>query len=97
MKLKSLVAFVAAAFLLALVAGGQVSAHAELDRSVPKANETVKDAPKLVEIWFTEEIARIDDPSGRLIRLDPETLYTNNVSYFLTGPALAWTDGMPLS
>ena len=46
--------------------------------------------------WFIEEVARIDDPSGRLIRLDPETFYTNNVSYFLTGPTLAWTDGMPL-
>ena len=46
--------------------------------------------------WFIEEVARIDDPSGRLIRLDPDTFYTKNVSYFLTGPALAWTDGTPL-
>ena len=44
--------------------------------------------------WFIEEVARVNDPSGRLIWLDPETFYTNNVSYFLSGPALAWSDGM---
>ncbi|SIS59495.1 Pyridoxamine 5'-phosphate oxidase [Roseivivax lentus] len=40
--------------------------------------------------WFIENIARIDDPEGRLIRLEPETVFTNNVSHFRTGPALAW-------
>ena len=46
--------------------------------------------------WFIERIARIHDPSGRLIRLEPQSFFTNNVSYFLTGPDLAWSPGMPL-
>jgi hypothetical protein len=40
--------------------------------------------------WFLETVARVEDPSGRFIRLVPETTFTNNVSYFRTGPALAW-------
>jgi hypothetical protein len=40
--------------------------------------------------WFVEEIARIDDPEGRLIALAPESVFTSNVSYFRTGPDLAW-------
>ncbi|WP_245729560.1 hypothetical protein [Salinihabitans flavidus] len=47
--------------------------------------------------WVIDNIARINDPSGRLVRLVPETVFTNSVSYFLTGPELAWTEGMPLS
>ncbi len=39
--------------------------------------------------WFIEEIARIDDPTGRLIRLVPDTTFTNDVSFFRTGPDLA--------
>jgi len=42
--------------------------------------------------WFIETIARVDDPAGRLIRLDPASVFTNNVSYFRTGPDLAWPD-----
>ena len=40
--------------------------------------------------WFIDTVAAIDDPDGRLIRLVPDTTFTNNVSYFRTGPALAW-------
>ena len=40
--------------------------------------------------WFIENIASVDDPDGRLIRLVPDHVYTNNVSYFRTGPDLAW-------
>lgn len=40
--------------------------------------------------WFVGNIARIDDPDGRMIRLAPASVFTNNVSYFLTGPELAW-------
>ena len=40
--------------------------------------------------WFIDGVARIDDPDGRLIRLAPESVFTNNVSYFRTGPDLAW-------
>jgi len=39
--------------------------------------------------WFIDEIARIEDPTGRLIRLAPETTFTNDVSFFRTGPRLA--------
>ena len=40
--------------------------------------------------WFIENIARINDPDGRLIRLKPDTMFTNNVSYFRSGPDLTW-------
>jgi hypothetical protein len=43
--------------------------------------------------WFIAHVAAIDDPSGRLIRLEPDSLFTNNVSYFRTGPELAWPAG----
>lgn len=39
--------------------------------------------------WFIAQIARIDDPAGRLIRLVPDSIFTNDVSYFRTGPTLA--------
>lgn len=39
--------------------------------------------------WFVAQIARIEDPSGRLIRLSPDSIFTNDVSYFRTGPDLA--------
>ena len=40
--------------------------------------------------WFIDTIARIDDPEGRLIRLTPGSVFTNNVSHFRTGPAFSW-------
>lgn len=43
--------------------------------------------------WFIDTIAAIDDLEGRLIRLVPASVFTNNVSYFRTGPALAWPAG----
>lgn len=39
--------------------------------------------------WFVENIARVDDPAGRLIRLVPTSIFTNDVSFFRTGPRLA--------
>ena len=39
--------------------------------------------------WFVRTVARIEEPSGRMIRLVPEGVFTNDVSYFRTGPALA--------
>lgn len=39
--------------------------------------------------WFIDTVARIDDPAGRLIRLVPDTIFTNDVSIFRTGPGLA--------
>lgn len=73
MQFKSLVAFlVAVAF--ALVAVGGVSAHAELDRSLPEANSTVAEAPGQVELWFTQEIAEgskieVKDASGAIVHV----------------------------
>jgi general stress protein 26 len=40
--------------------------------------------------WFIENVAMIEDPNGRLIRMRPKSVFTNNVSYFRTGPDLAW-------
>src|SRR5262245_55188866 len=56
MKLRSFAALVAVAALLFLPVA-RVSAHAELDRSTPEAEETIHGSPAKVEIWFTEEIA----------------------------------------
>ncbi|RFU12570.1 pyridoxamine 5'-phosphate oxidase [Rhodobacteraceae bacterium W635] len=39
--------------------------------------------------WFLDNVARIDDPAGRLIRLVPDSVFTNDVSFFRTGPDLA--------
>lgn len=39
--------------------------------------------------WFIDNVARIDDPNGRLIRLAPTSVFTNDVSIFRTGPSLA--------
>lgn len=41
--------------------------------------------------WFIANIARIDDPGGRFVRLAPQTMFTNNASYFRSGPDLAWS------
>ena len=46
--------------------------------------------PSRWNAWFIDNVARIDDPDGRLIRLRPASVFTNNVSYFRTGPDLAW-------
>ncbi|MEL7177203.1 MAG: pyridoxamine 5'-phosphate oxidase family protein [Pseudomonadota bacterium] len=39
--------------------------------------------------WFIDNVARIEDPEGRLIRLKPDSIFTNNVSFFRSGPDLA--------
>jgi hypothetical protein len=39
--------------------------------------------------WFIDTVACIDDPTGRLIRLAPDTTFTNDASFFHTGPQLA--------
>ena len=39
--------------------------------------------------WFIANVARIDDPDGRMIRLLPDSIFTNDVSHFRTGPARA--------
>jgi hypothetical protein len=43
--------------------------------------------PATWNAWFIDTVARPDDPSGRLIRLVPDSVFTNDVSYFRTGPA----------
>jgi hypothetical protein len=39
--------------------------------------------------WFVAHIARPDDPTTRFLRIAPSGTFTNNVSYFRTGPGLA--------
>lgn len=39
--------------------------------------------------WFIENVARLADPTGRLLRLVPDSIFTNDVSFFRTGPELA--------
>ncbi|MCM2562611.1 pyridoxamine 5'-phosphate oxidase family protein [Lutimaribacter sp. EGI FJ00015] len=39
--------------------------------------------------WFIETVARPDDLNGRLIRLAPQSTFTNDASFFRTGPKLA--------
>lgn len=39
--------------------------------------------------WFIENVAQISNPSGRLMRLVPDSIFTNDVSFFRTGPLLA--------
>jgi methionine-rich copper-binding protein CopC len=57
MKLKSCIGAISLLIALAILSVPSVSAHAELDRSLPEADSTVTEAPKLIEIWFTQEIA----------------------------------------
>ncbi len=45
--------------------------------------------------WFIDNIAIIEDPDGRLIKMVPESFFTNNVSFFRTGPDFAWPDSQP--
>jgi PPOX class probable F420-dependent enzyme len=46
-------------------------------------------SPETWNAWFIDEVARIHDPGGRLIRLQPDSIYTNDASFFRTGPRLA--------
>lgn len=39
--------------------------------------------------WFIENVAMISSPTGRLIHLVPDGVFTNDVSFFRTGPDLA--------
>lgn len=40
--------------------------------------------------WFVDNIVQFDHPYGRMIKLVPTSVFTNNVSFFKTGPKLAW-------
>jgi general stress protein 26 len=39
--------------------------------------------------WFIENVVRISDPAGRLLCLVPDSIFTNDVSFFRTGPQMA--------
>lgn len=41
--------------------------------------------------WFIANIAKTEDPTNRMIRLVPDSIFTNNVSFFRTGPDYAWS------
>nr|WP_281376670.1 pyridoxamine 5'-phosphate oxidase family protein [Rubricella aquisinus] len=36
--------------------------------------------------WFVEQVADVENDENRFLRLVPESIFTNNVSYFRTGP-----------
>lgn len=40
--------------------------------------------------WFIDNIAAIESPTSRMIRLLPNSIFTNNVSFFRTGPEFAF-------
>jgi len=68
----TLFAVFAGMLVLGILTAGQVSAHAEVDRSNPEAESSVKGSPAQVEIWFTEEIAEgstieVVDASGKAV------------------------------
>lgn len=46
--------------------------------------------PEAWNAWFIDTIARIDEDTGRFIKLIPDSVFTNNVSYYRTGPEVAW-------
>lgn len=60
------------------------SAHAKLLRSQPKANETLSQPPKLIELWFTEELEpglntiEAKDQQGNRVDRGPVTLAEGN-------------------
>jgi methionine-rich copper-binding protein CopC len=85
MKRSSIIFTLIAAILLTLVTTSPVLAHAELDRSLPEAESTVKESPEKVELWFTEEVAtgskiEVTDAAGNIVHegeaeidlMDPE-------------------------
>ena len=38
--------------------------------------------------WFIKNIASIGDEDGRMVKLESESFFTYNVTYFRTGPDL---------
>lgn len=42
--------------LLLLLAAGEASAHASLDRAEPRVGNTVASAPREVTLWFTQKL-----------------------------------------
>ena len=43
--------------------------------------------------WFVDNIVVIQAPESRFIKLKPDSVFTNNVSYFRSGPEFAWPVG----
>jgi methionine-rich copper-binding protein CopC/putative copper export protein len=68
--------------VLAIVPG--VYAHAKLVRSLPAANANLKDAPKKVELWFSEELEPqfstiiVSDQSGKHVDRNDMSLAEGN-------------------
>lgn len=40
--------------------------------------------------WFIENVAMIEGPNSLFISLKPDSIFANNVSFFKSGPDLAW-------
>lgn len=60
------------------------SAHARLERSEPKANSTLKQPPKTLELWFSEELeasmstVTVSDDTGRRVDKNNATVAEGN-------------------
>lgn len=72
MNLKNVLTVVFALLFVSFGSLHGVSAHAELDRSNPEANQTVQGSPEMVEIWFTQEISadskiEVTDEAGQSV------------------------------
>ena len=72
------------AILLLVGMAGSVLAHAKLIRSQPKAKETLAQAPKLIELWFTEALEpglntiEVKDQQGNRVDRGQVTLSAEN-------------------
>src|SRR5437763_1350419 len=59
--------------LTIFICASMASAHARLERSEPKANSTLRQPPKMAELWFSEELeasmstAAVTDQAGKRV------------------------------
>lgn len=77
-------AIVSAIFVAVLLCHSSAFGHARLVRSQPAANATLKQAPKLVELWFSEDLEAtvstitITDQSGKRVDKNNATVTEGN-------------------
>src|SRR5437764_10218742 len=70
--------------LTIFICASVASAHARLERSEPKANATLKQAPKTVELWFSEELeasmstVAVTDQTGKRVDKNSVALAEEN-------------------
>src|SRR5713101_4163120 len=70
--------------LVVMVCWSAALAHAKLVRSQPSANATLKEAPKIIELWFSEELEPtmstiiVTDQNGKHVDKNNVTLGEGN-------------------